>query len=298
MVKRALISPINRRVRRRLFYGGRTRVMGQLSTLSARAGGAYARRVAMGAGIAGAAALGAYGAYRGIRRIKRARARRITRKKIGMKRTYPSKTKVILDQPIQQLPTELWSAIDICQLDKGSGQDERENDWANIAGWKVYLNIKALAGAGGTTFRMIFASPKNWDIQNLPTDEELQTEFLRNYGTDDSMSWDPATRTHMELCHHPINKDRWNVLVDKKISLNNINGGSLLIVGNSDKIVKMWVPLKRMFKYHGTEGPARTESPPVYLIMYAVNRDKGQGPAVVNYRRSIKVITYFRDGDS
>lgn len=283
-------------------YGKFGSLRGKSAPMMVRRGAVVARAGGMGmlrmAGYAGLAAAAGYGGYRAAKRIKRARVRRIARRKVGVKRTFPSKHRLILDSQAQTVTTDVWSAINVCRLERGTADTERENDYANIAGWRVWLHL-ANADQNPKDFRLIFASPKNWDVNNVPGDTELQNEFLTDYGDISSSDWNPNTKTHQQLMMHSVNRDRWNVLYDKRWTLDALNLNRVNPMKNMID-VKFWVPLKRMFKYvEGGEVPStETTSPPVFCIYYAITKGKASGGQIENYRRAVKIVTFFREGES
>jgi len=248
------------------------------------------------------AALG-YGAYKGIKRIKRAKARQRARKQIGTYNKRPCKTRVLVEQGVLTVNDLTWSAVDLTQCPYGQGKDERKNDWMNLSGWRIMMPCQNTSGEPIYVV-MIVASPKNYREGVTTTDEQLQEEFFRAYGTDRARDW-KAGDSFNELLHHPINTDKWTILNKKIKYLGPVSGQATnrpLTYTDTTKDTNWWVPIRRQFKFESDNsegGGTRVEDTPVYFITYAVRAMQSSGGTPqASYKRQLKIVSFFRDGAS
>lgn len=107
------------------------------------------------------------------------------------------------------------------QIEYGSAPDQRERGCINLRGFHIKLN--ALNSNPYTAAQLHVALVQPQGFKPGLDGSELKTDFFRHYTSNRARDFNHASNPYnlsgLEMCHNPINTDRYNVLMHKKIDL-------------------------------------------------------------------------------
>lgn len=257
-----------------------------------------ARRAAIAyGGLAVGGAIGGYMAYRGARRFGRARKRRIARSKIGHPVKSLSKSNPCVEVGVTAKNDLNFYSQRIDSLNESGTEGQREQESANVSGWKIDYHIRNTSDEP-ITYNMVICSPKarGTGLMGELTTTQLQDQFFRRFGSSMGRNWSSSSG-YTDLCDLPINSDVMNVLHRYTYTLGGSRDGTVskpVVNKSTDIHIKKWIPLNRQLRYEtGANVPIGA---PIYIIQWAVRKFQPAGGIAQDTYKSIeKCVVYFRD---
>jgi len=236
--------------------------------------------------------------------VQRARARAKAKRTIGLSKiALNTKRREILNTEPTALGDLTWRAIDLCKIPLSAGTGIEPNDHRNrrvvhISGFSHLHYIRNNAAEPVTVF-MAWISPK----QYTPgiTDTDLQHEWYKQHGLPQDETKDWTSADYYSQSYWPINSEKYTVIMRKYVHLGPVEGANsdrTVTQKASNKMLKIWVPLKRKFAYEmGVLNQDRAEQAPVFWVMWAVrmNQVRNGNPIPATINMTDRIVTYFHD---
>lgn len=174
-------------------------------------------------------------------------------------------------------------------IEYGAGLDERDRGCINLRGFQVHFNALNASKEIGTELHVAMVRPQ---FGRAGTGNDMKTDFFRHYTNNRARDFNvdaaPFELSGIEMCHNPINTDRFTVLFHQKMWLGSgsqswssateplepfrSRGGIGSDASPNFALRQYWVPIEKQIRYtNPTVSTSVAEGDDIRLVWWFAN---------------------------